>query len=177
MDAPTKTKDALQKGQPSEVKKGEPSTPPKMLTEDQANKLADEKHSKLDTKISRLEKSLVTANERATAVEAKEVERQRERDEAAVRDADGDPAKLTALQARKKFRDEQAEHKKVVVEWEKGKADFQLRIDKVEAAELKAEIQAIADKHKVDLTSLTDLNITDPKAIEGVAKAMADTWG
>ena len=38
MDAPTKTKDALPQGQPSEVEKKGPSTPPDMITKDEAEK-------------------------------------------------------------------------------------------------------------------------------------------
>ena len=40
-DAPEEPKDALPKGQSSEDKPEGPSAPPKMYTEDQANKLAD----------------------------------------------------------------------------------------------------------------------------------------
>jgi predicted component of viral defense system (DUF524 family) len=128
----------------------------------------------LDTKVTTLEKKLEVANKKTEDAEAKEVERQRERDEAAVRDADGDPVKLTFLQSKKAFREEQATHKKAVAAEDKRQSAFQERIEKVEAAELKTSIKAIAEKHKVDLKALTDLNITDLKVIEATAKAMAN---
>lgn len=178
MDAPTKTKDALQKsGQPSEVEQKGPSTPPEMITKDQAEKLADEKHSKLDKEIARLTKVNEAVIKRVEDAEAKELERQRERDEAAIRDADGDPVKLTALQRQKSFRDEQTTHTKAVAEHEKEKATWQERIEKVEAAELKSDIKEIAEKNKVDLKQLTDSlpeGVKELKAIEGIAKAIAN---
>ncbi|KKK63136.1 hypothetical protein LCGC14_2997300, partial [marine sediment metagenome] len=94
MDAPTKAKDALPgEGQPSEVEKRGPSTQPDMISRGQAEKLADEKHSKLDKEIARLTKANEATVQKLADAEAKEVERQRERDETAVRDADGDPVK------------------------------------------------------------------------------------
>ena len=173
MDAPTKTKDALPTGQPSEVEKKGPSTPPEMITKDQAEKLADAKHSKLDREVARLTKSNEAITQKLADADAKESERQRERDEAAVREAAGDPVKLTALQGQKAFRDEQATHKKDVANLTKREADWQERVDKVEAAELRDSIKAIADKHKVDVKQLTELGVTDLKAIEGIAKALA----
>ncbi|KKL70859.1 hypothetical protein LCGC14_2100670, partial [marine sediment metagenome] len=51
---------------------------------------------------------------------------------------------------------------------------FQERIERVEAAELKTAIGAIAEKHKVDVKQLIELGITDLKAIESIAKTMAN---
>lgn len=118
-DAPRKPEDALPAGgQPSTDKPPEPSALPETLTRKEAEKLADEKHAKLDKTISTLEKAasrstaaLEAAEKRATAAEEAQTEADKAKDAAALKAAGDSPDALSIYQAKIAVRDAQADLK------------------------------------------------------------------
>lgn len=138
-DTPKKPEDALPAGgQPSPGKAEEPSAP-QTYTKEQAEKLADEKHAKLDKTISTLEKAvsrstaaIEAAERRATAAEEALTEAEKAKDAVALKAAGDSPDALSIYQAKVAVREAQADLKT---------REIKLEADKVEHAGLIEDAQ------------------------------------
>lgn len=184
-DAPTDQKDALPKGQPSEEKK-EPSAPPETFTREQAEKLADEKHSVLDKRIAELEradskktKALEVAEQRAKDAEARDTERQDARDAKELEDANEE--QLPIIQQKQRLRKERETFKKQQVEASQNRVEFEAEkvshkeeLEAAQATRLETDIWAIGKKHEVDPAWLKSLGITDLEQLDKVAKGASE---
>ncbi len=148
-DAPRKPGDALPaEGLPSTEKPLESSALPETLTRKEAEKLADEKHAKLDKTIAGLEKAasrstaaLEAAEKRATAAEEAQTEADKAKDAATLKAAGDSPDALSIYQAKIAVRDAQADLKT---------REAKLETDKREHA---ADIEDAQNYRKVQLAN------------------------
>lgn len=162
---------------PSEEKKPEPST--ETLTKEQAEKLANERHSKLDKRISELERETQqharvaeAAEARAKAAEARSAEAQARADEAERKSLGDTPDALTLFEAKVAHRREMERlaHDKEAFEAEK-------RSHAEEIAEAKSYRTArvadeIAKEYGVDATLLTEMTDGSREKMEKLAKVL-----
>lgn len=165
-DAQKDPKDALPaEGQPSGDKPQEPSAP-ETYTKEQAEKLADEKHAKLDKQIANLEK---TASRSAAAVEAAErrakaaeeamAETEKAKDAAALKAAGDNPDALSLYQARVAVREAQADVKAEKEQLEADKREHAAEIEDAKSYKVMKLANEIGAELNVDanqLVSLTD---------------------
>ncbi len=177
------TVDAPVVDMPSEGEKPAPSEEPEMLTKEQAEKLANERHSKLDRRISELEKAQ-EKSKRALETAVKEAKdardtlaRARKDVEEAERKALGStPDALSLFEAK-------VAHKQAVDAFEEQRRQFQA--DKAEWDEAIAEakqykVTKIADeiannpKHKVDAALLVSMTDGSREAMEKLAAVLPE---
>ena len=179
-DAPEEPKDALPKGQPSEEKK-EPSASPKMYTEVQANKLADEKHSTLDTQIAELVKvgakatrAIEVADKRAEDAEEALSRAAQEREKKEL-DGIGDNADaLSLFHGKRTLREGQEKLRLENAELERKKAEHDEDLKEVKGMKALRVAMDIAAKHKgVEASTLVDLTDGKRESMEKLAKALS----
>ena len=158
----------------------EPSTPSGTYTQEQVEKLVRERHSKLDTRISGLEKQMAksakameTAERRATEAEAALTEAQKAKDEAELESIGDNPDALTLHRARMRQRERDAELTKRERTLEQNKAEHEEAIR--EALEFKQARSAteIASKYEgIDPATLLELTDGSVEKMEVLAQKL-----
>jgi len=172
MDGEDKTtQDALQDGQPSSGDQS-PSASLEVLKE-QVEKLADAKHSKLDQQINKLTKAEEAARKRAEDAEARLVQVQKEKDEAELEAAQGDPERLGVIQMQRKLREEKAEVERKTRELAEQEAKIKPLIDGATEFERKQTAQEIANQYGVDASVLIEHTDGSREKMESLAKVIA----
>ena len=170
-DANQEPKDAIQEtGQPSKDSADKPSTPPETLTRVEAEKLADqkadEKHSKLDTRLRELEKAgtrstaaLEAANRRTAVAEESLAVVQVEKDRAELEAAHGSPDALSLYQAKIAARERKATLDQRESDLTQKEADHADEIAEARVGKAAILATTIARETGVDASQL--LNLTD----------------
>ncbi len=164
---------------PSRDAEPKPSAEPETLTREQAEKLANERHSKLDKRIVELEKLTIrhatatkAAEDRAKALEQKALEAERKAEEAERNALMDDPDALSLFEKK-------AQHKQAVAQLEADrKRHAEERVEwAADVAEAKAyKTQKLADdiaaEHGVDSATLVSLTDGSRDKMEKLAKVL-----
>lgn len=151
---------------PSQSEEPKPSAEPEMLTKEQAEKLANERHSKLDKRIAELEKlsgsttkAVEAAEVRAKAAETALAEARRKAEEAEREGYKDQPEALSLFEERVKHRQAVADLERQKAEWETQKATHEVEIAEAKAYKITRMADEIAADTGVDanlLVSMTD---------------------
>ncbi len=151
-----------------------PKEEPKTLTESQAKEREEKAAQKARIAAGRDAKALETREQRVKDAEVKAEEEQREKDAVAIKAADGDPERLTALQIGRQNREDAATNKKEKERLEQVNADQEAAIEAANATKLETDIWGIAEEEKVDPAWLKSLavkyKISDKEALREIAK-------
>lgn len=166
-----------EEGQPSGGKALEPSTPPKSYTQEQVDKLLDEKHSKLDKRIAEIEKqgvksakALELATKRASDAEAALVKTAKEQEEKELADIQDNEPELRLYRAKQKQRERDAELSKRERELEASKAEHDESLSELLVFKQTQIAQGIASKYEgVDAGLLIQLTDGSPEKMELLA--------
>ena len=167
----TTTTDALQDGQPSGGDQS-PSASLEVL-KDQVEKYADKKHSKLDREIATLTKSDAASTKRAEDAEARSVQLQREKDEAELESAQGDPERLGVIQRERKLRVEKAEIERRTREVTEQEEKIKPAVEAATEFERKLAAQEIATQYGVEASLLIAHTDGSREKMESLAKVLA----
>ncbi len=170
--------DATVIDQPSE-ELPKPSTEPEMISRQEAEKLANEKHSKLDKRISELEKAtkqstkaLEAAQARAEAAQEALMEANR-RVEEAERNALGDsPDALSLFEAKIKLRQATNEFEDIKAKWEAEKSQYADDIAEAKAYKVQKTADEIATEYGVEASLLVQLTDGSREKMERLAKSL-----
>ena len=165
--------DALPSGQPSGGDQS-PSASLEVL-KDQVDKAADKKHSKLDKQIGTLTKSEADAVRRAEDAEARSAQLQREKDEAELEAAHGDPERLSVIQRERKLRVEKAEVERRTREVTEQEARIKPAVEAATDFERKQVAQEIATQYGIEATVLIDHTDGSREKMESLAKVLAQS--
>ena len=186
-DATTEGQEVILDELPSADNPEQPSTQSELLTKEQAERLANERHSKLDKRISELQKlterstqSLKDAESRALAAEEQLERLEKAKEESEYEKVRSNPDSLSLFQERKTVREEQAALKRQKAEFERGKAEYAEAIAEATKFKTFQIASEIATKYKgVDATELMELTDGTPAKMEKMAarlgKAVAKT--
>lgn len=158
-------------------KPAESSSKPEMLTKEQAEKLANERHSKLDKRIAELEKTstkasraLEAAEARATAAEEALANAEKAKEEAEFEGVRNNPDALSTLQAKKAVKDAQSQLARERAALAREKAEHADRLERAAKIELKETATEIASRYKgVEASELIDLTDGTPEKMEKMA--------
>ena len=182
-DAEKEPTDVLLGGEPSGEKPAEPSAPPEMLTKDQAEKLADQKHSKLDTRIGVLEKQGVACAKALEAADqrAKDAEEALERAERAKEEVELEGIKdnsdaLSLFTAKRAHKDAVKALAEATRKLESEKAEHAEEILEAKKWRVFSDATEIASKYKgVEASNLVELTDGSKENMEKLAKALSGT--
>lgn len=145
--------------------KPKPSTEPEMLTKEQAEKLANERHSKLDKRISELEKITQRADARAKAAEDRLAKAARQAEDAERDSIKDSPDALSLFEQRVKLRqDREAFEAERVAHAEDIAEAKQYKITRV--------ADEIASEYEVDSSLLVQLTDGSREKMEKLAKSL-----
>lgn len=155
----------------------ESSSNPEMLTREQAEKLANEKHSKLDKRIAELEKTttkaakiIEAAESRAAAAEEALANAERAKEEAEFEKVRGDPDALSTFQTKKAVKDAEARVAKDRALLAKERAEHAEALAEIANFKIVQAASEIASKYKgVVASELIDLTDGSPEKMEKMA--------
>ncbi len=170
---------------PSQDKELKPSAEPEVLTKEQAEKLANERHSKLDKRIAELEKltsrstkAVEAAENRAKAAEAALAEAQRRAEDSERESLKDSPDGLSLFEKEVKHREAEADLVRQKAEWEAQKATYEAEIEEAKTYRVIKMADEIASDKGVDaalLVSMTDAYTDSTKRrakMEALAKVL-----
>lgn len=170
---------------PSQDKEPKPSAEPEVLTKEQAEKLANERHSKLDKRIAELEKltsrsakAVQAAEARAKAAEAALAEAQRRAEDSERESLKDSPDGLSLFEKQVKHREAVAALERQKAEWETEKATHDADIEEAKSYKVTKMADEIAVDTGVDaalLVSMTDAYTDSTKRrekMEALAKVL-----
>lgn len=183
-DAEGKTKGGgSEEGRSSSEIPPEPSQPPEMLTREQAEKLANERHSKLDKRISELEKQSnravkgqEAAQARAQAAETAYAELQRERESQELEGIKDNPDALTIFQRKKALREMEVALNKREAEMkrrEEENTEALAEVTRFKVVKQAMEIVAKPGYEDVSAEDLIELTDGTPEKMEKMALKLA----
>jgi hypothetical protein len=157
--------------------KAEPS--PEMLTKEQADKLANEKHSKLDKRIAELEKSTLRASKqveladkRAKDAENALLEAGRRAEEAERKSLGNTPDALSLFEARIALKQAEAKLQQQRDSFAAEKAIHDEEISEAKTYKLQKMAEEIADETGVDASLLTSMTDGSREKMEKLAKVL-----
>lgn len=178
-DATKDPKEVLPLGEPSEGEPKEPSAQPEMLTKDQAEKLANERHSTLDTKISTLEKAVTkaakateAAEKRAAGAEEALSRAAQEREKAELEGIGDNADALSIFHGKRTLREGQETLRRETAELERSKAEHAEALAEVAQVKILQVATEIASRNKVDASTLVELTDGTKDAMEKLAKVL-----
>ncbi len=156
-----------------------PSTEPEMLTKEQAEKLTNERHSKLDKRISELEKATSqstkareAAEARAKAAEDRLAETQRQAEEAEREEYKDSPDALSLFDQRVKHRQNEERLKKEREAFEAEKATHAEEMSEAKQYKVTKLADEIASTYGVDSSLLIQLTDGSREKMERLAKSL-----
>ncbi len=165
--------------------KSKPSAEPEMLTKEQAEKLANERHSKLDKRLAELEKvtsrstkAAEAAEARAKAAEAALAEARRKAEDSEREALKDSPDGLSLFEKEVKHRESVAAFARQQAEWEAQKATHEADIEEAKSYKVVKMADEIAADAGVDaalLVSMTDAYTDSTKRrekMEALAKVL-----
>jgi len=160
---------------PSEETSQKDSTEPVMLTKEQADKLFDERQSKLDKRIFQLEqegqkttKALQAAEARANALEGEALEARKRADKAELESLGDSPDARSLFEARVAQREATAKLEREKAEW----AEAVEEAKQYKITKLADNIAAADPDHPVDSSLLVTLTDGSKEAMERLAKVL-----
>jgi colicin import membrane protein len=180
-DATTEKQDAIPEGDAdSATTPAVPSSEPEMLTREQAEKLANERHSKLDKRIaeqdrviSRATKAIEAAEARAEAAERALAEAERAKEESEYESVRGNPDALTTWQAKKAVKDAEAKLAKERAALEKEKSEnAEALAEATEYKKIKAASEIASKYEGVEASELIELTDGSPEKMEKMAQRL-----
>jgi hypothetical protein len=164
---------------PSQEDSQSPSEEPEMLTKDQAEKLANEKHSKLDRRISELEKSgekatkaLDAAVKRAEAAEQRLAQAEKEKMEAERKALGDSPDAIDLFEEKMKLKqakDALEEENRKIAE---AKAEWEDVLEEARLFKTTKLAEEIASEYEVDASLLVTLTDGSKEKMETLAKSL-----
>ena len=165
---------------PSGESAPEPSTSPEVFTKEQVDKLLNERHSKLDSRIAELERlttkstrAMEQANQRTKEAEealARSLKEQEEKELAEIQDR---PDELSLYRAKQRVREEGRKNEQTKKELEASKAEHEEALAEVLTFKLNQVAQAIAAKYEgVDAGLLIQLTDKTPEKMELLASQL-----
>jgi len=184
MDETKGLQEGVPSGDVSSVETPEaPSTSTEMLTKEQAEKLANERHSKLDREISDLKKAtakaastIQAAEDRAQAAEAEVSKAQKAKDEAEYEAARGNPDTLTLYERNKVIREAEVELKRKQAELKRSQLEHEEAIKEIADFKITKLATEIASKYKgVEASTLIELTDGTPEKMEKLAQKLSGT--
>ena len=176
-DATKGTQEGIVTDATSEETEKVPSSQPEMLTKEQAEKLANERHSKLDKRIAELEKigtkaakAISAAEARAQAAEEALANAERAKEEAEFEGVRDNPDALSTLKAKKAVKDAQAQLARDRAQLAREKAEHEEALSEVAKYKTAQKAAEIASKYKgVEASELIDLTDGTPEKMEKMA--------
>lgn len=184
LDATEVTGDSIATGDtPSTVIPSEPSTPPEMLTKEQAEKLANEKHSTLDKRIGELEKAGKTATRavqdaetRAQVAEEALANAERANEQKEYDGIKDNPDALSIFESKKALREAMTEFRKRETELKRKELENEETITEAKEFKVLQKATEIASKHKgVTASELVELTDGTPEKMEKMAARLSGT--
>lgn len=171
-------------GKPSTSEEQKPSVEPEMMTKEQAEKLANERHSKLDKKIAELTKTAEHLEKAARKAEDKVVQSQRALDEAQRRIDDVERKSYGESPDGLKLFEKQVELRQRIADADKREAEIARREAEVatqitEAQQFKVEKKAaeLAVEYGVDASLIVSLSDGTPEKMEKIAQILPKKEG
>jgi len=161
--------------------KGEqaPSKEPVMLTQEQADKLANERHSKLDKRISEMEKSqakttkaLEAALARAKTAEDELANARRRTEEAELEAVKDSPDGIALWNAKLKLKQEEASQAEVRRALEAEKTEWEEAVNEAKQYKVTKLADEVASEYEVDSALLVSMTDGSKEKMEKLAKVL-----